>query len=150
VLLDGGVWDIHAGYTKQLTDDALAMIEAGNKTEFDNLIFGLRDAGKLPTSAAWGIDHGLWSFRTHSPFDFFTKTKQYALKDVVHRIKMPAWIADAEYEGFFPGQAKQVKDALGDRATLHTFTGVAGYHCQVGAVQEQMRTMFAWLNKTLN
>lgn len=62
---------------------------------------------------------------------------------------MPVWIADTEFDNFFPGQPQRVKEALGGKATLHTFTRVAGYHCQEGAAQELVRTMFLWLNKTL-
>ena len=62
---------------------------------------------------------------------------------------MPVFVGDAEYEVFFQGQSAQVKDAIGDNATLHDFTGAAGYHCQTGAGQELTRTMFAWLHKTL-
>lgn len=42
-----------------------------------------------------------------------------------------------------------VADALGDRATLHTLEGAAGFHCQTGAGQELSRAIHAWLNKTL-
>lgn len=62
---------------------------------------------------------------------------------------MPVFVGDAEHESIFPGQPQKVKDALGDKGTLHEFKGVAGYHCQSGAQQELARTVFAWLNKTL-
>jgi pimeloyl-ACP methyl ester carboxylesterase len=149
VLLDGGVWDVSEAYVGQLSPELQALFNSGNKTAFDNVINSAREAGEFSTDIAWGIDQGLWSFHTHSPFDFLAQTKQYLLKDVVDKIQMLVWIADAEFEGFFAGQAQQVKDALGANATLHTFMGVAGYHCQVGATQELIRTMFAWLNKTL-
>ncbi|KAJ5895335.1 hydrolases or acyltransferase [Penicillium taxi] len=149
VVLIDGVWDFYAGVIGQLTSEIVASYEAGNYTEFDNKILSLREAGKLSTAAAWGLDQGLWSFYTHSPSDFFNQSKQYRLEDVVDKIKMPVFIGDAEYENFLPGQPKQVKDALGDRATLHAFLGVAGYHCQTGATQEMARAIFAWLNKSL-
>jgi esterase/lipase superfamily enzyme len=112
-------------------------------------MLSLREAGKLSTNAAWGIDQGLWAFYTHSPSDFFNQTKQFKLKDVVDKIQIPIFIGDAEFDGFFQGQPKQIKDALGKKGTLHRFTGVGGYHVQTGAWQELQRTIFAWLNKTL-
>lgn len=148
VLIDG-VWDNYAAYSAQLSTDILAIYEAGNFTQFDQEVLSLRESGKLSTNAAWGLDQGLWAFNTHSPSDFFTQTKQYQLKDVARKIKMPVFVGDAEYDSEYPGQAQQVKDALGDKATLHHFTGVAGYHCQTGAGQATARTIFAWLNKTL-
>lgn len=148
VVLDG-VWDTYAGYAQQLTPELLAPYLAGNYSQFDDELLSLRDAGKLDTGAAWGLDYALWAFRTHSPSDFFNQTKEYALKDVVDKIKMPVFVGDAEFENIFIGQAQQVKDALGDKATLHKFNGTAGYHCQTGAGQETTRSIFAWLNKTL-
>ncbi|KAF7553072.1 hypothetical protein G7Z17_g3919 [Cylindrodendrum hubeiense] len=150
LILDGGVWDIYSAYTGQLPDELLSLFESGNSAAFDETINNLLDGDDMPTSLRWGVEQGLWTFHTHSPFDFLTQTKQFRLKDVVEKIKMPVFVADAEFEGFFPGQAEQVKEALGDKATLHTFTGVAGYHCQIGAPQEMARTMFAWLGKTLS
>jgi hypothetical protein len=141
--------NIYDAYTGQLPPDLLALFESSNETAFDDAVVALRQSGMAPTTIAWGIDQGLWTFNTHSPFDFFNQTKQFDLESVVDKIQMPVWIADAEFEGFFPGQPQRVADALGDRATLHKFTGVAGYHCQVGAGQELARVMFAWLNKIL-
>ncbi|KAJ4303524.1 hypothetical protein N0V90_002420 [Kalmusia sp. IMI 367209] len=148
VLIDG-VWDTYAAFSALLASELLAIFEAGNYTDFDDEVLSLRKAGRLSTNVAWGLDQGLWSFYTHSPSDFFTQSKQFRLEDVVDKINMPVFVGDAEYEPFFAGQPKQVKDALGDKATLHAFNGTAGYHCQTGAAQELSRTIFAWLNKTL-
>lgn len=149
VVLVGGVWDLYTGFSSQLPGQLLALYEADNHTEFDNTVLSLRDAGDLPTEVAWGLDYGLWAFKTHSPSEFFDLSKQYNIGRVVHQIHMPVFVGDAEFESIFPGQPQKVKHALGDKGTLHEFTGVAGYHCQSGAQQELVRTMFAWLNKTL-
>ncbi|SPO06810.1 probable hydrolases or acyltransferases (alpha/beta hydrolase superfamily) [Cephalotrichum gorgonifer] len=148
-VLVGGVWDLYARYSKQISEELLSIYEAGNYTQFDDEILSLRNAGELPTEAEWGLDYGLWAFKTHSPSTFFDLTKQYNIEDVVRQIDMPVFVGDAEFENIFKGQAQKVKDALGEKGTLHTFMGVAGYHCQSGAQQELARTIFAWLNKTL-
>lgn len=148
VLIDG-VWDTYAGFSKDLPSDLLAIYEVGNYTQFDNEVLSLRDAGKLSTGASWGLDQGLWSMYTHSPSDFFNKVKQYKLEDVVDKINIPVFVGDGEFDNVFPGQPQKVADALGDKATLHTFYGVAGYHCQTAAGQEMSRVVHAWLNKTL-
>ena len=71
-------------------------------------------------------------------------------KRVVNENKRRSGRAKALKEEFgYEFEAPKVKAALGDRADFHLFTGVAGYHCQVGAAQELTRTVFAWLNKTL-
>lgn len=148
VLIDG-VWDTYAGYAPQLKPELLALYEEGKYAQFDREVLSQRDAGNLSTAATWGLDQGLWAFITHSPADFFNRTKQYGVKDFIDKIKVPVFVGNAEYEPNFIGQPKQVKDALGDKATLHNFTGSAGYHCQTGAGQELSRAIFAWLNKTL-
>ncbi|KAJ5120512.1 Alpha/Beta hydrolase protein [Penicillium bovifimosum] len=149
VLIDG-VWDNYAAYARELSPELLAIYEAGNYTQFDDVLLSAREAGKLPTGAAWGIDQGLWAFRTHSPSDFFTQIKSYNVESFIHKIRIPVFVGDAELESSYIGQPKQVADALGHRATLHTFKGAAGFHCQTGAGQELSRTIHAWLNKTFN
>ncbi|KAF4459539.1 hypothetical protein FALBO_13703 [Fusarium albosuccineum] len=150
VLCNGGVWDTYESFGSQLTPEMVELFDSGNKTAFDKAITAFRNSPNVPTQVAWGIDQGLWSFKAKSPYDFFQMTKQHTLKNVVHRVKAPVWIADAEYEGFFSGQSAKVKKALGDLAELHVFRGAAGYHCQSGAAQEMMRVMFSWLHKTLD
>ncbi len=148
VLIDG-VWDNYAAFKRELSHDLLDIYEAGNYTQFDNVLLSAREAGKLPTGAAWGLDQGLWAFHTHSPSDFFNQVKKYNVESFIDKIKVPVFVGDAELESSYVGQPKQVADALGDLATLHTFRGAAGFHCQTGAGQELSRTIHAWLNKTL-
>lgn len=147
VLIDG-VWDIPAGFGKLFPPEAMALFDAGNYTGFDDTMHSLRAEGGLSTGAAWGLDQGLWSFRTHSPSELFRQGAAYHLRDVADKIKMPVFVGDSEFENFFPGQAKQVADAL-PRATLHRFNGTSGYHCQTAALQDLSRSMYAWLGKTL-
>lgn len=149
VVLIGGIWDLYAGYATQVPSEVLSIYEAGNYTQFDEVALSLRDAGKLPTEVEWGLDYGLWAFKTHSPAEYFDLTKLYTVADIVHQIDMPVFVGDAEFETIFKGQPQKVKDALGEKATLHEFRGVAGYHCQTGAQQELVRTIFAWLNDVL-
>lgn len=148
-VLIGGVWDTYAAFKKQLEPEIMGIFEAGNYSEFDETVLSMRDAGELSTDAAWGLDQGLWALNTHSPSEFFSRIKEYNLEGVAEKIDMPVFVGDAEFEALFNGQPQKVKDAIGDKATLHRFDGVAGYHCQTGADQELSRTVFAWLNKTL-
>lgn len=148
VLLDGGVWDFFTGVISQLPAKLSELFESGNKSAFDAAALGILNNPSAPTTARWGIAQGLWSFHIASPYDFFQATKAYTIKDVVSQIHMPVWIANSEYDGYFPGQPKKLADAIGENATLHNFTGVAGNHCQIGANQELSRTIFAWLHHT--
>lgn len=149
VILDGGVYDTHAAFAAQMSPELTELYQSNNSSAFDEVANSVMDNTELPTSLRWGIGQGLWSFNTESAFDFFEKAKLFTLEGITDKIKIPVWIGDAEVESFFAGQSAQVAAAVGDRATLHNFTGAAGYHCQVGAFQELSRTMFAWLNQTL-
>ena len=145
-----GLWDTYESFARQVPSEILAMYEAGNYSRFDNEILSLREAGKLSTNAAWGLDQGLWSFCTHSPSEFFTESKQFRLnQELTDQIQMPVFIGAGEYDQLTPGQAQPVKDALGDKGTFHQFNGTSGYHVQTAALQDLSRAMFAWLNKTL-
>lgn len=149
VLLDGGIWSTYDAFTSQLDNDTLQILESGDGNTFDTVVSGLLRNPQAPTNIRWAIEQGLWAFNTRSPYEFLQSTKQYTMEGVVDKIRMPVWIADAEFEGVFKGQAEALKKAVGDKATYVRFNGTAGYHCQVGALQELGRNMFAWLNQTL-
>jgi pimeloyl-ACP methyl ester carboxylesterase len=149
VLLDGGVYSVYDSYASQLPPEALELLDAGDRAGFDEAVEAMRAQPNLPSDIRWGLEQGLWSFNTQSAFEFLEKTRKFTLEGIIDKIQVPVWIADAEFEGFFEGQAELVHQALGDLATLHVFADTAGYHCQVGALQELNRVMFGWLQKTL-
>ncbi|KAK4139729.1 Alpha/Beta hydrolase protein [Dichotomopilus funicola] len=149
LILNGGVWDIYEGYSGHLTPELKELLDAGKQEEFDEAVLPLLESPEVPVTLRWGLGHGLWCFKQHSPYLWLESLKDYALKDVVERIKVPVLVVDSEFEGFFAGQPEVVKDALGDKATYKFFKGTAGYHVQVGAGQEWNRYLFAWLNKIL-
>jgi pimeloyl-ACP methyl ester carboxylesterase len=149
VMLDGGIMDTYEAFSAQLPTEALEVFNSGNRSAFDALVQSVMGDPDVPTSLRWGVQQGLWSFRTKSAYDFLQTTRLYNLTDVIHQIKIPVWTADAELEGFFVGQSAKVKEALGSQATYHLFEGKAGYHCQLGAFNELNRVMFSWLRKTV-
>lgn len=150
VVLDGGIYDTFEAFSDQLPTAARELFNSGNRSAFDAVLTSAANNPDEPTALRWGIQQGTWSFKIKSPYDFLEASKQYTLKDVVHKISMPVFTADAEFETFFVGQSARVKAALGSQATYHLFKGAAGYHCQVGAFEELNRVMFGWLNQTLD
>lgn len=149
LVLNGGVWDIYDAYSGQLPLDLRALFDAGKKKEFDKAGLQLLDSLEVPTTARWGLGHGLWAFKEQSPYAWFKSLKSYTLKGVIDKINVPVLVVDSANEGFFKGQPKLVKDALGEKATYKFFSGTGGYHCQVGASHQWNRYQFSWLNKTL-
>lgn len=143
-----GIWDFYQSAIASVPADLVPLFEAGQKQEFDSQFLERRATDQLSTMAAWGLDQGLWSFYTHSPFDFLTQAKEYEVSDFVQKIQVPVFIGNGEFDSFVTGQPATLKQALGTLGTLHDFNGTAGYHCQTGATQEMVRSFFAWLNKT--
>ncbi|MGH7922948.1 MAG: hypothetical protein ACREQM_23825 [Candidatus Dormibacteraceae bacterium] len=76
---------------------------------------------------------------------------QYRCTDVVSRIKMPYLVVGYELETFYPGQAKQLYDALKAPRTTATMTIADGaeYHCGPMAPQRRNQVVFDWLDRTL-
>ena len=150
LLLDGGIYNAYTSFKKQLTPSLQKLYESGNRTGFDDTITALLKDPSIPAGLRWGIEQGLWSFKIPSPYDFLQSVKAYSIANITDKIQMPTWIAEAALDQFFDGQPQLVKDALGDRATLHPFNGAAGYHTQVGATEEANRVVHTWLNQVFN
>ena len=142
-----GIWEFFKSAIAPVPDDLVPLFEAGKKQEFDSEMLERRATNQLSTMAAWGLDQGLWSFYTHSPFDFLTQAKLFDVSSFVKQIKVPVFIGNAEFDAFVTGQPAMLAQTLGTLGTLHDFNGTAGYHCQTGATQEMVRSFFAWLNK---
>lgn len=147
LLVDGGVYDAYSSFKSQLTPSLRKLYESGDKLKFDDTITSLLQSPDTPSGLRWGVEQGLWSFKIPSPYDFLQSVRAYSIANITDRIQMPTWIAEASDDQFYDGQPQLVKQALGSRATLHPFTGSAGYHTQVGAVEEANRVIHTWLNK---
>ncbi len=150
LVLDGGVYDAYPAFVDQLTPSLKKLYNSGNKKKFDEVITGLLKNPEVPSGLRWGIEQGLWSFKIPSPYDFLEAVKAYTIANITDRIQVPTWIAEATNDQFYDGQPQLVKKALGDRATLHPFTGAAGYHTQVGAAEEANRVIHTWLDGVFN
>jgi dienelactone hydrolase len=86
--------------------------------------------------------------------DFYTPAKliqSLATTNVVSRIKVPTLVLDYEFEQFYPGQARQMYEALTapkDYVRLTAATG-AQMHCSPMAPQQHCEVVFDWLQQTL-
>jgi pimeloyl-ACP methyl ester carboxylesterase len=149
LVLNGGIYDTFESWSSFLPAELLETFNNGDKETFDQIVSPMIGNPEVPSTVRWGLEQGLWSFNVESPYDFLKTVQDFSVANITDRINVPTFIADAEFEGFFAGQGQKVKDALGDLATLHLFTGPAGYHCQIGAFQELNRVLFSWLHKTL-
>ena len=148
LILDDGVFDVQASFTISFPPQLLALYNSGNQSAFDAIVDAAVINNKsAPSTDRWIFDQGLWSFKTHSPYDLLQLTKPYTLINITDLIHIPVWVGNAADDTEFPGQAVQVARALGTKATLHNFTGPASYHCQAGAFETANVAIFGWLGE---
>ncbi|KAH8649981.1 Alpha/Beta hydrolase protein [Xylariales sp. PMI_506] len=143
-----GVYDFAEAVYSILPDDAVAAFRAGDKAGMDDVIQAAFRTGTLNALQKWAIEQGLFSFRTPSSYDLFVEINKMTLKHVIHQVKCPVWVGDAEIDIFFKGQPEKVKEALGEQATLCELTNEdgAGAHCHFGALSLSTQTFLDWMN----
>ncbi|KAI2623547.1 2,6-dihydropseudooxynicotine hydrolase [Hypomontagnella submonticulosa] len=146
VIAFDGLYSFADATFQQFGSEMLDLYKTGNKTLFDQNILSVLASPELPTSARWAIEQGLWSFNTRSPFEWVQKLEKYTLDGVVQNITTPVFVADAQDDMFFKGQAKILADKLGDRATYHMFEDIdgAGEHCSLGAAVLSAQVVLDW------
>uniref|UniRef100_A0AAU2JNG0 Alpha/beta hydrolase n=1 Tax=Streptomyces sp. NBC_00049 TaxID=2903617 RepID=A0AAU2JNG0_9ACTN len=87
--------------------------------------------------------------------DFYTpatRIQALSITDVVGRIKAPTLVLDYEGEQFYPGQPRQMYDALTSPKDYVRLTAVQGaqLHCSPMAPQLHCEVVFDWLQNTLS
>ncbi|OQE39096.1 hypothetical protein PENCOP_c007G02363 [Penicillium coprophilum] len=103
----------------------------------------------IPTTARWALSHGLWAFNVKTPAEYLEKAKKISLVGIEDKIQCPVFVACAADDHFFKGQPEAMRDALGDRAHYHVFTGedAAGEHCHVGAARHCNQVLLDWFEE---
>jgi hypothetical protein len=77
---------------------------------------------------------------------------QYTLENVAGQIRCPTLLCDPEGEQFWPGQAKQLYDALTCPKQLCHFTAAeaaGARHCEPLADALRNQRIFDWLDRAL-
>jgi len=149
-IANGGVFDFMAprlpgGMSRQA---AIAWVRA-DPGGADEVMRAMMDAS---TDSRWGIENGIFTFRASSPADYFVKALDYTLAGVAESITCPTLVVDSEGDPWFPGQARQLFDALTCDKTFLNFTAEEGAedHCQVGSPLLSAQRTFDWLEETLS
>ncbi|KAI0385986.1 2,6-dihydropseudooxynicotine hydrolase [Hypomontagnella monticulosa] len=152
VIAFDGLYSFADALFAQFGPELLSLYHTGNQTLFDTTVLSLLASPDVPTSARWAIEQGLWSFNTHSPFEWVRKLEAYTLDGVVENITTPVFVADAQSDMFFKGQARILADKLGDRATYHMFEDIdgAGEHCSLGAAVLSAQVVLDWFQDVVS
>ncbi|KAI0840415.1 2,6-dihydropseudooxynicotine hydrolase [Hypoxylon sp. FL0890] len=152
VIAFDGIYSFAQAIRDQFGPQMTQLYESGNETEFNSIVSSLLANPSTPTATRWAIQQGLWSFKTTSAFQWFKKTQQYTLDGIVQNITAPVFVADAQSDMFFPGQAKELAQKLGDRATYHLFENIdgAGEHCSMGAAVLSAQVVLDWFQEVVS
>lgn len=151
VLAIDGLIDMYGAIREQIKAVPILgkLFDSGNATAFDDVMLGIMGNHSYPTQLRWLIAQSLFSFNTTSPFDWFTRLREFtADATVLNNITCPVFVASGEDDTGAPGQPERMADILGKKATYSLFkTDLgAGGHCQIGAESQLSQEALDWLD----
>ncbi len=148
-IADPGVMDVFTSMSSRLPPEMLALLDAGQEDDFNAYMEeGLKQA---PPMAQQEIRWRMRPYCTTSYFQWMSAARRFHLRDVIRQIQCPMFIADPDHEQFWPGQSREVYDALTCPKTLVRFTAEEGAngHCEPQARGLYDQRMFDWLDEVL-
>ncbi|HJZ77848.1 MAG TPA: alpha/beta fold hydrolase [Vicinamibacterales bacterium] len=144
-----GLFDGHEAVRGLLNDELKTLFD---RQDVDAFNAAMRGAMLSNGALRWYIEQGVWSFRVTTPYEFFDRSRAYTLEGVAQRITCPVLVCRAAGEHFNPGQAEKLAAALGDRATVRSFTAEesAAYHSHIGAFVFMNGVVLDWIASVLS
>lgn len=144
-IADPGVMDISQSFFRELPQEMRDLLDAGKEKEFNEAMDeGLKAAGdEVRQMVEWRIK----PYMAKSFYHQFKAVQEYNVRDVINQIRCPMFIADPDDEQFWPGQSKEVYEALVCLKTIVRFTAEEGanWHCEPKARGLYDQRMFDWL-----
>jgi Prolyl oligopeptidase family len=148
-IADPGVVDVSRAMTDQLPGSMRKQLDAGEREKFDGRIALVERFSK---SMRFTMKFRSLPYGTDSPFEMFTRALEYRLEpETIRAIRCPMLITDPEGEQFWPGQSRELYDALEAPKELVRFTAAEGAdsHCEPKATGLREQRIFDWLDRTL-
>ena len=144
-IADPGVWDVSTAWTQSVPKPLLRLLDEGSQDKFDAL---LRVGLRYNPHAAFALALRMLPFGTNSPYEAFKAIQPYKLSGVAAQIRCPMLVTESEGELQWPGQSKQLYDALACPKALIKFTASDGADlcCEPKAPGLRSQRIFAWLN----
>lgn len=147
LIANGGVYDFYANMLRDNPDADKSLDDPNMCRILDWLTY---EQMKSDPGMRWGINEGMYKFGAKTPCEFMKMARPYNLRDCAGLIACPTLIVDSEMDHDFPGQARQLYEALKCPKELMAFTSQNGAqeHCQMGAVMYSNEIIYNWLMKT--
>ena len=146
---NGGVLDfLGPRIPKGMTREQFAQFIRESPAQVDA---ALREEATKSVATRWGLENGEFTFQASSPADWLTKALEYDLAPYAKNIRCPMLVIDVEHDNSFPGEARELYDALTCPKTWLYFTEAegAGDHCQTGSPSLAQQRVFDWLDETV-
>lgn len=149
VICIDGVWSFYDTLFEHVFSEEKQSYDAGDAITFKRLFDG-NTTEQSATNRRWQHDHLKFSFQESDSYGAVQKATRMTLEGgIAEKIKMPAFIGDAEGDLFFQGQPERVAKAIGENATLFKFghDQAAGAHCQSGAFTYLNQCIHEWFGR---
>jgi hypothetical protein len=146
---DPGVCDVSTSWFSHLPQDMQELLERGQEEEFNGYI---EEGMQSSVSLRYTVRFRMRPYGTDSPYEAYKMVRQYKLDGVADKIRCPMLVTDPENEQFWPGQSRQLYDALTSPKELVSFTAAEGAdsHCEPKALGLRNQRIFDWLDETLS
>jgi hypothetical protein len=117
------------------------LLERGQKEEFDRY---MEEGMQSSESLRYMVRFRMRPYGTDSPYEAYKVVGQYKLDGVADKIHCPMLVTDPENEQFWPGQSRQLYDALTSPKKLVSFTAAEGAdsHCEPKALGLRNQRIF--------
>jgi len=144
-IADPGVMDISTSWFRNLPEFMRELLVAGEEDKFNEAFSG---GMKSATDAErQEVEFRMKPYCSDNPFKVFKEVQLYNLRDVIKQVRCPIFISDPDDEQFWPGQSREVHEALECPKTIVRFTRSEGanWHCEPQARSLYDQRMFDWL-----
>jgi hypothetical protein len=147
---DPGVYQMWTTWFDSLSEQMQALFDTGDKLRFDESM--QQGMESIPPDARFTLRKRTEPFLRRSMFDLLTEAKRYDLTDVADHIECPMLVTDPDGEQFWPGQSRQLFDALPGPKSLLRFTSAEGAdsHGEPLAPGLRNQRVFDWLDAELS
>lgn len=131
LVADPGVMRVAASWESHLPPEMIALLDEGRREEFDS-IMDMNPDEVSKRELAWRVA----PYGVDSIFDAYMAARRHTLDEAtVAQIRCPTLVLDPDNEQFWPGQSRQMYDALTCEKRIERFTVAEGgdWHCEPAA-----------------
>jgi hypothetical protein len=145
---DPGVIDVGTTWREKLPKSMLRQLERGEQEKFDR---NMSMAEHFVRGMRAQLEFRMRPFGMSSPYDVYKALEEYKLDGLIAEIRCPMLVCDPDHEQFWPGQSRQLYEALPEPKELTRFTSEEGsdWHCEPRSPAIRDQRIFDWLDATL-